>query len=102
MFEKNSIWLGLLLGLAVPFAGYGILLMLSEKLEALLFPGRNLAEPLFDSATLQVIALCLNLLPLHQYNKRRFDLGMRGVMISTMFYAICWMISIGAPLFGGK
>lgn len=102
MFERNSIWIGLFLGLAVPFAGYGILLMLAEKLEALLFPGRTLAEPLFDNATLQVIALCLNLLPLHQYNKRRFDLGMRGVMISTMFYAICWMISIGAPLFGGK
>ena len=102
MFEKDSLWIGLFLGLAVPFAGYGILLMVSEKLEVLLFPGRSLAEPLFDSATLQVIALCLNLVPLHFFNRRRFTLGMRGVMISTMGYAVVWLISSGLPLFEGK
>lgn len=100
MFERDSIWIGLFLGLAVPFAGYGILLMVSEKLEALLFPGRTLPEPLFDSATLQVIAICLNLIPLHFFNKKRFILGMRGVISSTMVYAILWLISLGLPFLG--
>ena len=102
MFERDSIWMGLFFGLAVPFAGYGILLMVSEKLEVLLFPGRTLAEPLFDAATLQVIALCMNLIPLHFFSKRRFILGMRGVLISTMGYAVLWLISSGLPLFDGK
>lgn len=102
MFERDSIWMGLFSGLAIPFASYGILLMVSEKLEVLLFPGRSLAEPLFDAATLEVIALCANLVPLHFFNKRRFTQGMRGVLISTMGYAILWLISTGLPFFEAK
>jgi hypothetical protein len=102
MFERNAIWFGLLLGLALPFAGYGILLMLSEKLQVLLFPTRQLAEPLFDAATLQVLAICLNLIPLHFYNKHYFIKTMRGILIATMAYALLWLIGSGPGLFEGK
>lgn len=102
MFERNALWFGLVFGFALPFAGYGVLLMLSEKLEALLFPGRQLPEPLFDAATLQVMAICLNLIPLHYYNKRYFIKTMRGILIATMVYALLWVFNAAPGLFEGK
>lgn len=99
MFDRNAVWMGILVGLALPFAGYGILLMLAEKAEALLFPTRELPEPLFDNITLQVLAVCLNLIPLHLYNRRRYMHAMRGVMMATMLYAMAWLIFSGSSLF---
>ncbi len=99
MFDRNAVWMGLLVGMALPFGGYGILLLLGEKLEDLLFPTRQLPEPLFDHITLQVLAVCLNLIPLHLYNKRRYMASMRGVMIATMLYAIAWVALSGSSLF---
>ncbi|MBK6950343.1 MAG: hypothetical protein IPH16_21725 [Haliscomenobacter sp.] len=90
--------MGILVGLALPFAGYGVLLMLSEQLELTLFQGKELAEPVFDEITLQVLALCLNLIPLHLYNKQRFTLSMRGVLIATSLYALAWIFLFGSDV----
>ncbi|MBV6428022.1 MAG: hypothetical protein KIPDCIKN_02547 [Haliscomenobacter sp.] len=95
-FNRNAIWMGILVGLALPFAGYGVLLMLAERVETVLFQGKELAEPVFDGITLQVLALCLNLIPLHLYNKRRYALSMRGVLIATSLYALAWVFLFGS------
>ncbi len=98
LFNRNAIWMGILVGLALPFTGYGVLLMLAERLEAALFKGKELAEPVFDDITLQVLALCLNLIPLHLYNKQRFALSMRGVLIATSLYAVAWLLLFGSDV----
>ena len=101
MFDRNALWIGLVLGLAVPFAGYGVLLMVSEKLETALFPNRTLEDPLFDPATLLAIAVCLNLIPLHYFNRRRYSQSMRGVMTATMVYVAIWLFLFGKVVLQG-
>ncbi len=99
MFNRDTRWVGLLVGLVVPFVGYAVLLMISERVQEHLFADRPLTEPLFDTLTLQILALCMNLIPLHRYNKMRFALAMRGVVLATFLYAAAWMAFFGVSLF---
>lgn len=99
MFNRDARWVGLLVGLIVPFVGYAVLLMVSERLQEYLFSDRPLTEPLFDTLTIQILALCTNLIPLHSYNKMRFAHAMRGVVLATFLYAATWMAFFGVSLF---
>jgi hypothetical protein len=99
MFKRDNLWIGLAAGMLVPFVGYALLLMASERLDAYLLESRGVQQPVFDALTLQILALCLNLLPLHLFNKRRFARAMRGVMLATLIYAFAWMVFFGSSLF---
>lgn len=99
MFNKDAIWVGLLTGLGVPFVSYAVLLMVSEHFQVAFFPERSLNDPIFDTLTLQVIALCCNLIPMHLYNKRRLLHAMRGIALATFAYAVVWLILFGVEVF---
>ena len=96
MFQRDNLWIGLSAGLLVPFVGYAFLLMASERLDAYLLESRGVQQPVFDALTLQIMALCLNLIPLHIFNKKRFARAMRGVMLATFLYAFAWIAFFGS------
>ena len=99
MFDRNAIWLGLLIGLAVPFVGYALLLTLFEQLESMNAVSSEGFSPTFRTRTLMVIALCFNIFPFNYYQRKKYTQTMRGLVIPTALYAIAWVIYFGKEVF---
>ncbi len=92
-WEKNKIWIGLLVGLLVPFVGLAILELLLEQLDEWVFQqARNRLSESFKDRTLYLIAIIFNIIPFQLYNKQKKILSMRGMVIATTIYAIAWMV----------
>lgn len=89
----NKIIIGLLIGLAVPFVGYAILLILLEQLAGI----DSLSDLNFDfkSRTTALLAIALNLIPLRFFRNQRANQGIRGLLVATMLYAIAWITFFG-------
>ncbi|MEY4905670.1 MAG: hypothetical protein RLZZ292_3485 [Bacteroidota bacterium] len=85
-YDKNNLFIGLLLGFALPFVGYAIFLMTL----------RDLLH--FRPQTCAIIALCINALVLQWFKKRRYDESMRGVVIATSVYALAWFYLFGTEI----
>ncbi|MEY2948853.1 MAG: hypothetical protein ACO388_03600 [Saprospiraceae bacterium] len=92
-WEKNKIWVGILVGLLVPFIGLAVLELLLEQLDELVFQqARNRLSESFKDRTLYLIAIIFNIIPFQLYNKQKKILSMRGMVIATTIYAIAWMV----------
>lgn len=88
---KKNLWIGLALGLVLPFVGYGILLYLNEQILASGNFGAGGDEPIFDIRTLSLMAICFNLIPFTYYQRNRLAKGMRGVLGATLVFAFIWV-----------
>lgn len=92
-WEKNKIWVGLIVGFLIPLVGLAVLELILEQLdEIILQQARNKLSETFKDRTLYLIAITLNILPFRWYNKRKKILSMRGMVVATTVYAIAWMI----------
>ena len=86
---KNSIWIGIIAGLVIPFVGYAVFLSIFDGLESAEIiedPGNISAY--FRQRTSAILAIALNLIPLNIFKKRRFDHAIRGIVLPTVGYAI--------------
>lgn len=99
IFSKNAIWFGLLVGLAIPFVGYAVLLTIFDQLDAIGWVSAEGFSSTFRVRTLSVIAICLNTIPLNIFNKRRMTESMRGIVFPTAAYVIVWIIYFGRYIF---
>lgn len=96
--NRNALWFGLVVGLVLPFVGYAVLLMIYDGLESSgLLSGEGFSEN-FRQRTLGIVAICLNLIPLNFFQKRRFTQSMRGLVLATFLYAVVWFIYFGLKL----
>lgn len=69
IMNRNSVLIGLLIGLVLPFVGYAILLMIYDGLESAgALSGRGFSAN-FRQRTLGIVAICLNLIPLNFFRK---------------------------------
>lgn len=92
-WEKNKIWVGLVVGLLVPFVGLAVLELILEQLDQWVFQqARNKLSESFKERTLYLMAITLNIIPFRLYNRRKKILSMRGMVITTTIYAIVWML----------
>jgi amino acid permease len=94
-FDRNQIWVGTLAGLLIPFVGYAVLLMITEKLDLWLPEYTADGESVIAPRTLYLLAICCNLLPFHFFNSRRQVKGMRGVIFATIAFGIVWLVYFG-------
>lgn len=97
--HPDRVFIGVLIGLIVPFIGLGLLLTIYEWLE-----NAGLATPIglsnqFRLRTLSILALALNLIPLTIYNKKYYIHTMRGMIFPTLAYVVFWVIYFGKELF---
>lgn len=99
-FSRNSFILGLVIGICVPVAAYGILLTLYDFLDAQLLASDIGFAPEFRTRTLMLIAICTNLVPFHLYHRRRADDTMRGLIFPTIVYVGAWFYVFGRHLIG--
>lgn len=96
MLDKNSIPLGLGIGLLLPLIGFGLIYFLYGQLEAANIVSEKGFSPYFRERTAGIIAICLNLLPLNYYQKRRATNSMRGVVLATIVLVIIWVVYFGS------
>lgn len=96
---QNKLWIGLLIGLLVPFVGYALLLTIYDQLDAMGWTSSIGFSANFRVRTLGVIAICLNLIPLNLFQRRRFGEAVRGIAVMTVIYAIAWVIYFGNTFF---
>lgn len=98
IWEKNNLWLGLVIGLLLPFVGYALLLTLFEQLEAWGLLSSTGFSPTFRQRTLTIVALCLNIFPFNAFARRRGTNTMRGIAIATVLYAVGWVVYFAQQL----
>ncbi|MEZ4986555.1 MAG: hypothetical protein R2795_16220 [Saprospiraceae bacterium] len=98
--DRNSnFWAGLAAGLAIPFVGYALLMMVLEYLADSPMAAQGLNFD-FRARTQTLLALALNLLPLRYFLRRQSNFGLRGVVTATMVYALFWMYFFGRQMLG--
>ncbi len=98
MFNRNEIWAGLVFALLLPTVAFLLLYNLFGLLEQAGAASGEGFSASFRERTLSLVALTLNLIPLHIYRRRRWDLAMRGVVIATGLIAIGWVLWFGRLL----
>ena len=99
MLNRNTLWVGLLLGLLVPTLTYMILLQIFSLLEIKgAASGAGFSEN-FRERTLGIVALATNLFLLNLYRRRRWEKTMRGIVIATTILALAWLYVYGLKLF---
>ena len=99
MLEKDSIILGLLLGLCIPFVGFATIQMIFERIADSDTLNPEMRDITFRPRTIAILAICLNLIPFNIYKNWRFDNTMRGVIIATFVYVFVWILYF-ANVFG--
>ena len=68
--QYDKVWLGILIGLCIPFACYGILLMIYDKMDYYeIFSPVGMAAN-FRERTIALMAIICNVIPLHIFNKK--------------------------------
>ncbi|GJM32917.1 MAG: hypothetical protein DHS20C18_19180 [Saprospiraceae bacterium] len=95
MLNRDAIWMGLILGLLIPFVGYALVLTIFEQLEALGLMSKIGMTPYFRERTSSILAISLNLLPLNFYQRRKYNETTRGLVVMTGVYVIAWLIYFG-------
>ena len=98
--KYDRLYIGILVGLLIPFTAYGILLSLYDKLDALdlLHPEGFTAT--FRERTVALLAIVANVIPMHFFNRRFMLSSMRGLIFPTLLYVILWMYFYGLGLLG--
>jgi len=96
MLNKNSIWIGIGVGLVLPFVGYAILLEIYDYLEGIGLLRRTGFSPTFRQRTLMVMSICLNLIPFNIFQRRKYTDTMRGLVIPTAIYVVLWLFYFGS------
>jgi hypothetical protein len=84
-YEKNNIWIGLAIGIIVPFVSFAIFIGITESLY-------------FRRSTCAILALCINTLIVRFFRGRKHDESLRGIVIATAVYAIAWFFVFGQEI----
>ncbi len=89
MWNRNSLFQGLAMGIVIPILAFGLFLLVLDNLESI---------GAVRQRTLAIIAICLNIIPFNIYQKRRFTQSMRGLATATVIYAVIWVIVYGSQI----
>ena len=97
--EKNSIILGLLVGILIPVLGFALFYGLYEGLDAMGWVSDVGFRPMFRERTCGVLAIALNAFALNFYQKRYLQDTVRGLVITITTWVIVWVVVFGKYIF---
>ncbi len=100
MLQKDSLPLGLIIGLFVPFVGYAVLLEIYDQLATQQVISDLGMTNNFRERTIALLAVCFNLAPFIYYNRLRFFNTMRGLVFPTVLLAVVWLFYFRENLLG--
>lgn len=96
--RNNSLWLGLAIGLALPFVGYAVLLLIYQQLDALGLLTSSGFSIDFRQRTVALLAVCLNLIPLRRFQRWRATRSIRGLVLATLLLGFSWFFYFSSTL----
>lgn len=89
-FQQDNMLFGFILGIVIPAAFWGILLLIVLFLIPAV-SGKEIA--IVKTSTLQLVAIFINLITMRYYLLRlKFDFTGRGILLSTIILAIIYFI----------
>lgn len=100
MLGRNTILLGVIIGLLVPIVGYAIWMMAFEQLEKMQMASGVGMNTNFRERTTALLAVCMNLLPFLYFSKNNHYNTMRGLVFPTVIFALVWFGYFGSKMIG--
>lgn len=98
MLQKDSILLGLLIGLVVPFIGYALVLEIYDQLTSSGILSADDFSETFRKRTTLLLSICLNLIPLSYFSRKFAYDSMRGIVFPTVLYVAIWFFYYGKAM----
>lgn len=99
MINKNNFWIGLIAAILLPFVGYAIILSIYEQMEIIGWVSPIGLAGNFRTRTVAMIAVCLNIILIQYYNRKKYTESIKGVGTATIIYSIIWVFYFGRHLF---
>lgn len=98
-YQKNNVFIGLIVGLALPIIAYALILTILESIDA--YAGFSQVEfaKALKPRTLALVAICINVLIMQYYKKLRAEESMRGIFIAVGILAIAWIAKYIGEIF---
>jgi hypothetical protein len=97
-FKRDSVWTGLVIGIVLPVAVYGVLFLLYSFLDAAgVFSDVGFAED-FRTRTLGLISICSNLILMQTIRRSYRNETIRGILIASMILVIIWFFKFGIKI----
>jgi len=98
--KKDSIKIGIIVGLVLPFLGLWLWKGIFELLTV-----ANIMDPSgfsesWRERTFALLGICMNLIPFHYHQKKHNDETMRGMVFPTFLYVVIWVIFFRDSIFG--
>ena len=98
MLNKDSLPIGLILGIVTPFVGYAVWMMLFEQMDSMGWLDNSGFSENWRNRTIALLAICMNIIPFSIYNRKRFYNSMRGFVFPTLILAVIWFFTYGKHL----
>ena len=96
--KKDSLLLGLGLGIIIPAAVYAVLLTLYTILDSLeVFSDIGFAED-FRIRTLALFAICANLVMMQRFKNAYRHETIRGILMASMILVVIWFFVFGIKI----
>ena len=100
MFTKDSILLGIIIGLAVPFIGYALVMIIFEQLAvAGLMEEGSASIASRRMRTVGLSAVCTLIIPINIYKNKRYVQTIRGISFPFLLYVGLWVYTYRELLF---
>ena len=99
ILDRDSLVLGVFLGLAIPFVGYAVILMIFEQIGTIEWLNSETRTISFRARTIGVLAICLNIFPFRIYQKLWHHTTMRGIILATFVYITFWLYQYSGDIF---
>jgi hypothetical protein len=98
--KRDSIKIGIIVGLVLPFLGFWLWKGIFELLTLV-----NVMDPSgfsedWRERTFALLAICMNIIPFQYYQKIRNDDTMRGLVFPTFLYVVLWVVIFRDSIFG--
>ncbi len=95
MKDKNSLLVGILVGVLLPIIGYIIVFGVYELMEGLGWVSDSGFRPKFRERTTGIIAIAFNAIALNFYQKKYLNDTVRGIVVTTALWVILWLVLFG-------
>ncbi len=97
-WQKDSVWIGLVIGIVVPALVYGFLFLIYTILdEAGVLSDIGFADN-FRTRTLGLISICSNLVIMQTQKRLYRNEIIRGILIASMVLVLIWFFMFGIKI----
>lgn len=92
MLKEDKVWIGLVIGIIVPFIAYGLALFAYDQLDAM-----GITDPMsmgnsYRERTVGLLAIAANIIPINIFRRNYQINNMRGIVMATMVYVVAWLV----------